>query len=67
MGSNPNPTVKVACGKHIQQTSTQKGTNNPAFDEVSKINSTKNTNTGSLYEVIVHLVITIYHSAHHNS
>lgn len=35
VGSNPNPTVKVACGGHIQQTSTQKGTNNPVFDEVS--------------------------------
>ena len=35
VGSNPNPTVKVACGRHIQQTSTQKGTNSPVFDEVS--------------------------------
>lgn len=35
VASNPSPTVKVACGKHIQQTSTQKGTNNPTFDEVS--------------------------------
>ena len=35
VGSGLNPVVKVACGKDIQQTSTQKGTNNPSFDEVS--------------------------------
>ena len=35
VGSGLNPVVKVACGKDIQQTSTQKGTNNPMFDEVS--------------------------------
>ena len=41
VGSNPNPTVKVACGGHIQQTSTQKGTNNPVFDEVSTNSKTE--------------------------
>ena len=41
VGSNPNPTVKVACGRHIQQTSTQKGTNNPVFDEVSMYSKTE--------------------------
>lgn len=37
VGSGLNPVVKVACGKDIQQTSTQKGTNNPMFDEVSRL------------------------------
>ena len=35
VGSCLNPVVKVVCGKEIQQTSTQKGTNNPFFDEVN--------------------------------
>ena len=34
-GSGLNPVVKIACGKEMQQTSTQRGTNNPYFDEVS--------------------------------
>ena len=33
-GSGLNPVVKIACGKEMQQTSTQKGTNSPYFDEV---------------------------------
>ena len=37
VGSGLNPVVKVACGKDMQQTSTQKGTNNPVFDEVSRL------------------------------
>ena len=34
-GSGLNPVVKITCGKEIQQTSTQRGTSNPYFDEVS--------------------------------
>ena len=30
-----NPVVKITCGKEVQHTSTQKGTINPMFDEVS--------------------------------
>ena len=36
-GSGLNPVVKIACGKETQQTSTQRGTNNPYFDEVSEV------------------------------
>lgn len=34
VGTNLNTTVKVICGMDVQQTSTQKGTDNPVFDEV---------------------------------
>ena len=34
VGSGLNPMVKVTCGKDVQETSSQKGTNNPVFDEV---------------------------------
>ena len=34
-GSGLNPVVKIACGKEMQQTNTQRGTNDPYFDEVS--------------------------------
>ena len=34
VGSGLNPVVKVVCGKDIKETSTQKGTNSPLFDEV---------------------------------
>ena len=37
-GSGLDPVVKIACGKEMQQTSTQRGTNNPYFDEVSMLN-----------------------------
>lgn len=33
-GSGLNPVVKIACGKEMQQTSIQRGTNSPYFDEV---------------------------------
>ena len=33
-GSGLNPVVKIICGKEMQQTSTQRGTNSPYFDEV---------------------------------
>ena len=34
IGGGLNPVVKVVCGKEIKETSTQKGTNNPFWDEV---------------------------------
>lgn len=34
VGSVLNTVVKIACGKDLQQTSVQKGTDNPVFDEV---------------------------------
>ena len=37
-----NPVVKVSCGVDNKQTSTQKGTNNPVFDEVSTCSTTVN-------------------------
>lgn len=37
VGSGLNPVVKVVCGKDIKETSTQKGTNSPLFDEVSTL------------------------------
>jgi hypothetical protein len=40
-GSALNPVVKIACGKEVQQTSTQRGTTNPYFDEVSVLISTE--------------------------
>ncbi len=35
VGSGINPVVKVICGKDIQETSIQKGTNSPSWDQVS--------------------------------
>ena len=34
IGGELNPVVKVVCGKEIKETSAQKGTNNPLWDEV---------------------------------
>ncbi|XP_064383023.1 myoferlin-like isoform X2 [Halichondria panicea] len=34
VGSGINPVVKVICGKDIQETSIQKGTNSPSWDQV---------------------------------
>ena len=36
IGGSLNPVVKVVCGKEIKETSTQKGTNNPFWDEVHR-------------------------------
>ena len=34
VGGNLQPVVKVYCGKEVEQTSTQKGSNNPFWDEM---------------------------------
>lgn len=34
MGSGLNPVVKVMCGTEVKETSTQKGTNSPDFNDV---------------------------------
>jgi len=36
IGGSLNPVVKVVCGKEIKETSTQKGTSNPFWDEVHR-------------------------------
>ena len=35
VGGGLNPVVKVVCGQEVKETSTQKGTNSPTFDDVS--------------------------------
>ena len=34
VGGNVNPTVKILCGNSVKETSLQKGTNNPFWNEV---------------------------------
>ena len=63
VGSNPNPTVKVACGGHIQQTSTQKGTNNPVFDEVSEYTAVLPSSVCMYY--ILSLALSPFPAFHH--
>lgn len=55
VGSGLNPVVKVACGKDIQQTSTQKGTNNPVWDEVSVARATTHATSGMWDCIMFHL------------
>ena len=38
VGGNLQPVVKVYCGKDVEQTSTQKGSNNPFWDEMLYFN-----------------------------
>ena len=38
VGGNLQPVVKVYCGKDVEQTSTQKGSNNPFWDEMVYFN-----------------------------
>ena len=38
VGGNLQPSVKVHCGKDVEQTSTQKGSNNPFWNEMLYFN-----------------------------